>query len=84
MENLKFLLEQFGGTDQVKDFTKYAELKTTLAKVIADYFADFREKKEKLMKNPKEVTEILVAGALRARAVAEKTMSEVRNKIGLI
>ncbi len=84
VENLKFLLEQFGGTDQVEDFTKYAELKTTLAKVIADYFADFRDKKAKLLKNPKEVTEILVEGAKKARVVANQTLSEVKEKIGLI
>lgn len=84
VENLKFLLEQFGGTDQVSDFNKYGELKTTLAKVIADYFADFRNKKAKLLKNPKELHEILTEGAKKAQKVASKTLNEVKEKIGLI
>jgi tryptophanyl-tRNA synthetase len=84
VENLKFLLEQFGGTAQVKDFTKYDELKQTLAKVIADYFADFRNKKAELIKNPKQITEILIQGAKKAQIVAQQTLSEVKQKIGLI
>jgi tryptophanyl-tRNA synthetase len=84
VNNLKFLLEQFGGEGQVQDFSKYSELKTVLAKVIADYFADFREKKAKLMKNPKQITEILNSGAAQAQTVASKTLNEVKTKIGLL
>jgi tryptophanyl-tRNA synthetase len=84
VENLKFLLEQFGGQDQVQDFTKYGELKQTLAKVIADYFADFRKKKQELLKDPGQIAEILVDGAEKAHAVANKTMFEVKKKIGLL
>jgi tryptophanyl-tRNA synthetase len=84
VDNLKFLLEQFGGTSQVKDFTKYSEVKETLAHVIADYFADFRDKKTKLMENQKTITEILAAGAAKAQKVASQTLNEVKAKIGLI
>jgi len=84
VDNLKFLLEQFGGADSVKDFTKYSELKETLATVIAEYFADFRKKKAELLKNPSRVVEILAEGAKKARTVADQTLNEVKQKIGLI
>lgn len=84
VENLKFLLEQFGGTNLVQDFSKYAELKETLAQVMADYFADFRRKKAKLMQNPKQIEEILIQGASKAREVAQETLNEVKTKIGLL
>ncbi len=84
VENLKFLLEQFGGTDQVKDFSKYNELKETLAKVIADRFADFREKKAKFLQNPDQIRQILDAGAVKAQKVAAQTLTEVKQKLGLL
>ncbi|OGE79984.1 MAG: tryptophan--tRNA ligase [Candidatus Doudnabacteria bacterium RIFCSPHIGHO2_01_FULL_45_18] len=84
VDNLKFLLDQFGGTDQVQDFTKYNDVKETLAKVITNYFADFREKKAKLLQNPKQVTDILNAGAAKAQKIASRTLNEVKAKIGLI
>jgi len=84
VDNLKLLLEQFGATNQVKDFTKYSEVKETLAKVIAEYFADFRDKKANLMENPKQIREILIAGASKAQKVAAQTLAEVKAKIGLL
>ncbi len=84
VDNLKFLLEQFGGTGQVQDFTKYDELKQTLAKLISDHFAEFRDKKAKIMANKKELTEILAEGAKKAQKIASKTLEEVKEKIGLI
>jgi tryptophanyl-tRNA synthetase len=84
VENLKFLLQQFGSTDEIKDFSKYNELKEVLARHIADYFADFRQKKSELMGHPDQIKQILVEGAKKARKVAEQTLTEVKNKIGLI
>ena len=84
VENLKFLLEQFGGHAQVKDFSKYSEVKETLAKVIADYFAEFRTKKAQLLANPDEIKQILETGAAKAQKVAVETLNEVKTKIGLI
>jgi tryptophanyl-tRNA synthetase len=84
VDNLKFLLEQFGGTDRVQDFTKYSALKETLAKVIADYFANFRTQKAKLMKNPEQIKGVLAEGAKKAHKVSEQTLTEVKGRIGLI
>lgn len=92
VNNLFQLLEHFGTENLIKNFQaqqqnntiKYSELKETLAKIIAEHFADFREKKAKLMKNPKQITEILTKGAKKAQPVAKKTLTEVKEKIGLI
>ncbi len=41
-----------------------------------------RERAEALRANPKQVREILAAGAARARKLAQETMAEVREKVG--
>jgi len=84
VDNLKLLLEQFKATDKVSDISKYSEVKEVLAKVIADYFKDFREKKAKLMQNPEQIKSILNAGAVKAQKVAAQTLGEVKQKLGFI
>lgn len=63
---------------------KYAEFKPRLAELIADYFADYRKKHAELSKNSEHVKKILEEGAEKASAIAEKTLKEVKQKIGLI
>ncbi len=86
--NLTKLLEFFGTQEQIKRFDtksfKFSELKETLAKQIIEHFADFRQKKAALMKNPKQVNEVLAQGAQKAQKVAAATLAEVKQKIGLI
>ncbi len=92
VENLLYLLETFGDASsagefraQVKDGTiKYSELKATLADAIADYFADFREKKKALLEDKQRLAQILADGAARAREIAHATMQEVKEKTGLL
>lgn len=92
VENLLYLLEQFGDATAVAEFRgqvsdgtiKYSELKTTLADSIADYFADFRKKKKELMQDKQQLAQILADGAARAREIAHGTMMEVKEKIGLL
>ena len=62
---------------------KYAEFKPALAELIANYFADYREKRVELSKNPDYIKKVLSDGAQKASAVAEKTLREVKQKIGL-
>jgi len=57
------------------------EKKSLLAKRIVERFAPFRERRAELTRE--QIDEILAAGAVRAGEVAEKTMVEVRNAIGL-
>lgn len=93
VDNLFFLLEQFNSDAQVvgrfraaqKDGTiKYSELKTVLADSIADYFADFRKKKKELLADKQFLAQVLADGAGRARNIAHETLTEVKEKIGLL
>lgn len=68
-----------------KDFDagelKNVELKDTLAELVANYFANFRARKEKI--TDADVAAALEKGRARAAAMAQKTMEEVRIKTGL-
>ncbi len=91
-ENLLYLLSQFGTSEHVAQFAtakkdksiKYSELKTILAEDISNYFAEFREKKKELLAHPETLAQILGDGAQKARKVASETLSEVKEKIGLL
>jgi len=63
---------------------KYSEFKPRLAELIINYFADYRKKRAELSKNPEYIKKILKDGAQKASAIAEKTLKEVKEKIGLI
>lgn len=92
VENLMYLLEQFGDAAQVGKFRgaikdgsiKYSELKTELAVAIADYFAEFRRKKKALLADKQYLAQVLTDGAAQAREIAHETMFEVKQKIGLL
>lgn len=89
--NLFMLLDNFGTEENKKYFyekcrkadIKFSELKETLSQDIADYFAPFRAKRKELETKPEYVKEILSDGAARARKIAQETMREVKEKIGL-
>ena len=90
--NLMELLAHFGKTDEHKYFSeaqksgqlKYSDLKETLSKDIAEYFTQFREKKKALLAKPQALKTLLDEGATRARKTAQKTLREVKQKIGLL
>ena len=92
VENLMFLLEQFGSKENVGQFRgaikdgsiRYSDLKMELAHSIADYFADFRKRKKELLNDKAVLAEILADGAERAREIAHETMLEVKQKTGLL
>ncbi|MDR2444232.1 MAG: tryptophan--tRNA ligase [Deltaproteobacteria bacterium] len=62
---------------------KYSDVKKELVEIIWEYFAPYREKRERLVNRPDDVKDILKAGALKARAVAGQTMELVRDTVGL-
>ena len=62
----------------------YGDFKKSLAKVVVDYLEPFRRKQKELVTRDVHVKEILNKGASRARIIAETTMKEVREKMGLI
>ncbi len=59
------------------------DCKKTLATNINNAMAPFRERRHEWMKKPRQVWEILYNGADRARTIADVTMAEVRDAIGL-
>lgn len=63
---------------------KMAETKKIIAQGLADYFADFRKKKNELKNNRKAVEKILAAGQSQAQKIAQQTIGEVKKIIGLI
>lgn len=91
VQNLLLLLKEFGTTKMYTQFTqaekdksiRYGDLKNELAKNIADYFAEFRQVREKLLHNKKQIEKIMEGGAKQAKKVAEKTMEDVRLLIGI-
>lgn len=89
ISNLILLYSEFAGisTDavlsQFRD-AKYSEFKSALADVIIAAVESIQEKRAELLKDKKKIMAVLADGAARARAVAERTMAEVREKTGLI
>ena len=63
--------------------TGCVDMKKVLAGRITARYAGARQRYEELMATPATVDEILAAGAERIRPIAEATMAEVREKMGL-
>lgn len=60
------------------------ESKRALADAIIETLRPIQERKQALLSQPGRVEEILRAGAVSARAVAQKTMAEVYDRLGLL
>jgi tryptophanyl-tRNA synthetase len=89
LANLILIYSEITGTkidDIVKEHTSsgYAKFKDALAIAVSDSLAPFRDKRAEIASNPKRVREMLMAGAEKARAIAKKTLQEVKEKMGLI
>ena len=59
------------------------DCKKIFAKNLNDYFEPFREKRAQFGKAPNKVFDILNEGGKRAKKIAEETMREVRDAVGL-
>ncbi len=90
--NLFKLLEIFGDKESFEFYKeqhssgiiRYVELKANLAKLIAHYFAEYRQRRKELEKKPEYVREVLEIGQQKAQMTASPTLQEVKQKIGLI
>lgn len=88
---LSNLLEIYAALDgrEPKEIAKsfagksYSEFKKSLAELVADYFADFREEKKKLLAKPTGLIKILNDGSAKAAKVADAKMAEVKKRVGL-
>lgn len=63
---------------------KMSETKKIIAAGIADYFANFRKNKSELLRNKDKVMKILAQGQAKAQPIAQKTVKQVKEIIGLI
>ncbi len=62
---------------------RYGELKATVAEAVVEYLRPVRERYEELRGDEQALEEILAGGAERARAIASKTLADVREPMGL-
>ncbi|MGI5269103.1 tryptophan--tRNA ligase [Nonomuraea sp. CA-218870] len=62
----------------------YGTFKKEVAEAVVDAFAPIRERTEKLLGDEAELDRMLAVGAERARAVAGRTMAEVRDRVGFL
>jgi tryptophanyl-tRNA synthetase len=89
--NLFKLLKLFAPKDMyekyVEDYSekriRYGDMKSELAEAIYAHIRPIQEKRQEFAENPKLVDEILEESAQKCRERAEKTMVEVRQKMGL-
>lgn len=63
---------------------KYSEFKPVVADCIVEYLKPIQEKRKELEDNLDYVAKVLVQGAEKARKVAQNTMAEVKEKMGLL
>ena len=90
--NLFILLKLFVDTNVYNKFVRdyrdkkirYTELKSTLADAIYKELQPLQERRAEFAANPKMVDEILEASNAKCRELAEETMIEVRQKMGLV
>jgi len=62
---------------------KYGEIKKEIFGVIWDYFAPYREEREKLARDKRYVVETMRRGAAKARQVAAVYLDRARRNVGL-
>lgn len=61
----------------------YAEFKSDLAEAVVTFLAPIQKRRKEFEKKKGYVEEVLAAGAAKARPIAQKTLAEVKKKMGL-
>jgi tryptophanyl-tRNA synthetase len=61
----------------------YGDFKKEVAEVVVDALRPIQEKYQELMANPETIEKMLQEGADKIRPMAEKTLMEVKHKVGL-
>lgn len=89
ISNLLVIFSEFSGKSIAaleKEYNgrDYAGFKSDLAEAVIAGLKPLQNKLEELKKDEKQVLEILQAGAEKASAIAEKTLIEVKRKIGFL
>ena len=60
------------------------EVKRRLAEVLNAYLAPLRERREELISQPKKLLEVLFSGTVKAKFIAQQTLEEAHQKMGLM
>lgn len=89
--NLLQFVELFSGTEKRKEYEsqylsngiRYGDLKKELAEAIYAELQPIQARRKELEANPEYIDEMIKLGALKSRAIAEKTVAEVKEKMGL-
>lgn len=89
--NLFTLLSEFGKSEIIQTLKhehkrgtlKYSALKDEVAAAIIAHLKPIQEKRKMLAADKNKIAAILLDGAEQARTIAQKTMAEVREKIGV-
>jgi len=89
--NVYQIYKLFAGEEKVSEMAEnlrkggygYGHAKTQLFEDLWEYFESFREKREALVQDLDYVEDVLVDGAKRARAVADKTFDAAKAAVGL-
>jgi tryptophanyl-tRNA synthetase len=89
--NLLHFVELFEGIKKRRTYElaylgvglRYGELKKGLAKAIFNELKPIQERRAKLEADPEYVNKMMALGAKKSREIAEKTLAEVRAKMGL-
>ena len=76
-DNIKELENKYAGKT-------YVEFKSDLAEVVVNFLKPFQEKRREFENDPEKVTKILESSEKRARQLADKTLIEVKEKMGLL
>lgn len=89
ISNLLTIYSEFSGKDIAKIEKEYsgkgyAEFKKDLTEIIIDGLKDFREKRKEFANNKDYILQILRSGKEKAQKQAQKTLEEVKEKIGII
>jgi len=66
------------------DGKTYVDFKNDLAEVVVEFLKPFQKKYDELKSNPDEVEKILETSEEKARREAQKTLDEVKQKIGVL
>lgn len=86
-----FALAKLFLPDKISDFEKkfkdgslqFVELKDALADAISQELASFQEKRKKLESDNAYIDEVIREGAVKAQELAQETLQEVKEKMGL-
>ncbi len=78
------------GNKEIKDIESdyegktYSEFKSDLAEVVVNFLKPFQKKYEEISNDPTYVKDILLESEEKAREISNKTLTEVKTKMGLL